>query len=88
MRLFVKKSQCMITKVKPLKDMMLIATFSNGEQRLYDAMQLLKLRNAELLKREAIFNQAKVENGMVTWADGKIKVSSKTIYDTGYDFKE
>ena len=88
MRLFVKKSQCMITKVKPLKDMMLIATFSNGEQRLYDAMQLLKLRNAELLKREAIFNQAKVENGTVSWANGKIKVSSKTIYDTGYDFRE
>lgn len=68
--------------------MMLIATFSNGEQRLYDTMQLLKLRNAELLKREAIFNQAKVENGMVIWADGKIKVTSKTIYDTGYDFRE
>ena len=60
-----------IEKVKPLDDMMMILTFSTGEQRLFDAT-LLQGPVFRPLQNPAVFKTAAVDHGVVTWMDGDI----------------
>lgn len=77
-----------VQAVKPLDDMMMIVTFSSGEKRLYDATQLLTYPAFQPLKNEEIFKNAKVEFGIVTWADGEIDIAPETMYDNSYEYPE
>lgn len=78
----------LVQAVKPLDDMMMIVTFTSGEKRLYDATQLLASPAFQPLKDERIFKNAKVEYGMVTWADGEIDIAPETMYETSYEYQE
>ena len=77
-----------VQAVKPLDDMMMIVTFGSGEKRLYDATQLLAFPAFQRLKDEKIFKSAKVEHGVVTWADGEIDIAPETMYETSYEYPE
>ena len=54
-----------IVNVKPLEDMMMILTFSTGEQRLFDAT-VLSGPAFEPLSDERIFKGCKIVDGVVT----------------------
>ena len=77
-----------VQAVKPLDDMMMIVTFSSGEKRLYDATQLLAFPAFQPLKDEDVFKSAKVEYGVVTWADGEIDIAPETMYVNSYEYQE
>lgn len=77
-----------VQAVKPLDDMMMIVTFSSGEKRLYDATQLLAFPTFQPLKNEEVFKSAKVEYGVVTWADGEIDIAPETMYANSYEYQE
>lgn len=77
-----------VQAVKPLDDMMMIVTFTSGEKRLYDATPLLALPAFQPLKDERVFKDAKVEYGVVTWADGEIDIAPETMYETSYEYQE
>ncbi len=82
-----KMQETFVTAVKPLDDMMMIVTFGSGEKRLYDASQLLNFPAFQSLKDETIFMNAKVEYGVVTWADGEIEIAPETMYENSYEYQ-
>lgn len=61
-----KQENIEILSAKPLDDMMMILTFSTGEQRLFDAT-ILKGAAFQPLTNDTIFKNCKVVNGVVTW---------------------
>ncbi|MBP3578752.1 MAG: DUF2442 domain-containing protein [Lachnospiraceae bacterium] len=75
-----------VTDIKVLDDMVLIVTFSTGEQRLFDATCLLEYPAFEPLKNEEIFKTAKVEYGVVVWNDGDIDIAPETMYQKSYAY--
>ena len=58
-------SECKIIKAEALDGMILIVTFSNNEERLFDA-SLLKVEVFEPLKNHEVFNDFNVEYGTIT----------------------
>ena len=83
-----KSPHPLVKAVKPLDDMMMIVTFDSGEKRLYDATQLLTFPAFKPLNDETIFKNAKVEYGVVTWADGEIDIAPETMYENSYEYPE
>lgn len=74
-----------VKSVKPLDDMMMIITFSSGEQRLFDA-SILSGPVFEPLKNADIFKQAVVDHGVVTWQDGEIDCAPEFMYENSYEY--
>lgn len=67
-----------ITKVKPLDDMIMLITFSNGETKLFDAT-ILTGPVYEPLKDDKIFKNPVIEYGVITWNNGNIDCSPGKI---------
>ena len=67
---------------------MMIVTFTSGEKHLFDATQLLAFPAFQSLKDEEIFKNAKVEHGVVTWADSEIDLTPETMYETSYAYQD
>lgn len=57
-----------VTGVKPLDDMIMLLTFSNGETRVFDAT-ILEGEAFEPLKDDDVFKHPVIEYGVVTWLD-------------------
>lgn len=74
-----------IVDAKPLEDMMMILTFSTGEQRLFDAT-VLSGPAFEPLSDERIFKGCKIVNGVVTWMDEEIDCSPEYMYEKSYPY--
>ena len=74
-----------IVSAKPLDDMMMILTFSTGEQRLFDATILTE--SAFLpLKDDNIFKNCKVIDGAVTWMDEEIDCAPEFMYENSFAY--
>ncbi len=75
--------QMKIVSVKPLNDMIILLTFSNGETRLFDAA-ILTGEVFEPLKNKNIFKNPIIDHGVVTWLDGQIDCSPEFMYENSY----
>ena len=71
--------------VKPLDDMMMLLTFSTGEQRLFDASVLNGPAFAPLTD-EKIFKDCKIVDGVVTWMDEDIDCAPEYMYEHSYAY--
>lgn len=76
-----------VKSVKALDDMMMLVTFSSGETRLFDASELLEFPAFQPLKDDAVFRNAKIEFGVVTWLDGEIDIAPETMYKYSYAYE-
>ena len=74
-----------IVSVKPLDDMMLLLTFSTGEQRLFDATVLTGPAFAPL-SDETIFRNCKLVDGVVTWNNEEIDCAPEYMYEHSYAY--
>ena len=74
-----------IIDVKPLEDMMMILTFSTGEQRLFDAT-VLSDPAFKPLSDEKIFKNCKIVHGVVTWMDEEIDCAPEYMYEKSYPY--
>lgn len=75
-----------VKEIKTLDDMIMLVTFSTGEQRLFDAEYLLEYPAFASLKDEKIFRNAKVEYGVVVWNDGDIDIAPETMYQKSFQY--
>ena len=66
---------------------MLRVRFTNGALRDFDAKPLLARKCYEALKNEALFATARVEYGVVTWADGS-DLDPEWLYEDSVPVKE
>ena len=76
-----------IVKAKPLDNMMMILTFNSGEQRLYDASQLLQYPIFKPLEDKDVFLHPVLEHGVVTWLDGELDISPESMYENSFPFE-
>lgn len=82
-----KQDKVLVKSVKALDDMIMLITFSTGEQRVFDASYLLEYPAFAPLCDEGVFENAKVEYGVVVWNDGKIDIAPETMYDKSYKYE-
>lgn len=75
--------QIKIVSTKPLDDMIMLLTFSNGETRLFDAT-ILNGEVFEPLKHDNIFKNPIIDHGVVTWLDGQIDCAPEFMYENSY----
>lgn len=80
-----KTENIQIASVKPLDDMMMILTFSTGEQRLFDAT-ILTGPAFKPLSDENIFKNCKIVDGVVTWMDEDIDCAPEYMYENSYAY--
>lgn len=74
-----------IIKVKVLDNKMMLLDFSTGERRLFDA-SILNDGAFEQLNDEDVFNNPKLEYGVVTWLNGEIDCSPEFMYEHSFDY--
>ena len=74
-----------VVSASPLDDMMMILTFSNGEQRLFDATILSRPAFQPLTNKE-IFDSCKVADGVVTWMNEEIDCAPEFMYQNSYPY--
>jgi hypothetical protein len=74
-----------IVRVKPLPDEMMILTFNNGEDRLFDATILDGPIYADL-KNEKVFMSPVLDHGVVTWKDGEIDCAPEYMYKNSFEY--
>ena len=70
----------LVKNVKPQKDYMLLITFEDGSQKIYDARPLLKKELFKKLKNVSFFMQAKAKYGTVAW-DDDTDIAPEYLYD-------
>ena len=80
-----KRNDIEVISVKPLDDMMMILTFSTGEQRLFDAT-ILNGPAFKPLSDENIFKNCKIVDGVVTWMDEDIDCAPEYMYENSYAY--
>jgi hypothetical protein len=74
-----------VTDVKPLEDGMLLLTFNNNENRLFDTT-ILNGPVYEPLKNDNIFKAVYIEDGVVTWKNGEIDCAPEYMYENSYAY--
>lgn len=80
-----KTENIQVVSAKLLDDMMLLLTFSTGEQRIFDATILTGLAFTPL-SDEHIFKNCKVVEGVVTWLDEEIDCAPEYMYANSYEY--
>ncbi len=76
-----------VSDIKIMPDMIMLLTFSNGEVRLFDTT-ILYGEAFEPLKDAQIFKTARLDHGVVTWADGEIDCSPEYMYEHSYEYQK
>lgn len=82
-----KQENIQVVSAKPLDDMMMILTFSTGEQRLFDAT-ILSGPAFQPLTDNSIFKNCKVVDGIVTWMDEDIDCAPEYMYEHSYSYPD
>lgn len=80
-----KTENITIIDAKPLDDMMMLLTFSTGEQRLFDATVLTGSAFSPL-SDENIFKACKIIDGVVTWMNEEIDCAPEYMYLNSFTY--
>lgn len=72
-----------VVAVHPLADYQLALTFSNGEQRTFDAKPLLDYPAFRPLRSETFFRSVRVQFGTICWP-GDIDYCPDTLYQQSH----
>lgn len=82
-----KQENIEIVSAKPLEDMMMLLTFSTGEQRLFDAT-ILEGSAFQPLTTDSVFKNCRVVDGVVTWMDEEIDCSPEYMYEHSFSYPD
>ena len=72
--------------LRPIGEHRMLVTFSTGETRLFDATELLEFPAFEPLADEAVFSEARIDHGIITWLGGEIDISSEKAYEMSCEY--
>ncbi len=70
-----------VKDIKILDKMYMLVELNTGEQRILDAMVLLKYPVYQKLQSKEAFMSASVEDGVLIWLDGDIDIGTTTLYN-------
>lgn len=82
------KTNLKVTEIKIISELCILVTFSNGEKRIFDATYLLQFPVYKNLQNFDVFKNAYLENGIIVWDNGKIDISTDTLYNNSYKYEQ
>ena len=74
-----------VLSMKILPDKIMLITFSNGEERLFDA-RILEGEVFHALEEEENFKSAYIDHGVITWMNGEIDCAPDYMYSHSYEY--
>lgn len=81
------KDTLSITDAKITGELMMLLTFSSGEKRVFDASTLTG-PVFEPLKNHSVFENFKIDHGVITWNKGEIDCAPEYMYEHSYIYEE
>ena len=73
-----------ITSAKYLGDYRLSLSFSNGEERIFDAKDYIVSHPLfDALKDKQLFSQFHLDGWTISWQDGKLDIAPEYLYEIG-----
>ena len=73
-----------INSAKYLGDYRLSLSFSNGEQRVFDAKEFIATHPLfASLKDKQLFSQFQLDGWTVSWQDGRLDIAPEYLYEIG-----
>lgn len=79
------KNLIKIQDAKVTGHMMMLLTFSSGEQRVFDA-ETLQGEVFEPLNDDTVFNNFKIVHGAITWMNEDIDCAPEFMYENSYPY--
>ena len=79
------ESELAVIEAKPLQGGMILVTFSNNEKKLFDST-ILTGSVFEALRNENVFYSLSLFNGIITWDDGRIDISTDFVYSNSVGY--
>ncbi|MCL2859700.1 MAG: DUF2442 domain-containing protein [Oscillospiraceae bacterium] len=73
---------------KIIAELYLLLTFSTGEKRVLDFKPFLEYPIYAILSDLKKFEQAHIDNGLLTWDGGNIDISPETLYANSYEYND
>lgn len=70
-----------------VNDPSMLATFSMGKTRLFDASPLLEMPVFAPLEEGETFSRFEIVHEVVCWADGEINLSPEKMYELSYAYE-
>jgi len=77
-----------IASVQILDRLYMLVTFTTGEQRVFDVEPLIALPAFAPLNDDAVFQTAKVTDGILTWQNGAIDIGADEVYRRSYAYPQ
>jgi hypothetical protein len=77
-----------IASVRIIDELYMLVVFSSGEKRLFDAAPLLQYPAYEILANPEVFHTAKVDHGLLVWADGALDISPEAVYTRSFPYDD
>lgn len=77
-----------VTSIKVVSKLCMLVTFSTGEERIFDASELLKYPIYKKLENYEVFKNAYIEKGIIVWDNGAIDISPETVYLNSFEYEQ
>lgn len=77
-----------IVSFKVVSELCMLVTFSNGEKKIFDAKYLISYPAYKSLEDFDIFSNAKIENGILVWDNGKIDIGVYEVYNNSFVYEQ
>ena len=73
-----------VNKAQYLGDYRLGLSFSNGEERVFDAKEFItKYPAFHVLQDKSLFSQFTLDGWTVSWMDGSLDIAPEYLYESG-----
>ena len=77
-----------VDSAKVVNDLPMFVTFSTGETRLFDASQLAEKPAFAALNDFDVFQNFRVDHGVVVWAQGDIDIAPEAMYKMSFPYEK
>lgn len=81
------KASMKVLDAKVVNDLSILAIFSTGGKRLFDASELTDKPAFKPLKDSRIFGVFSIDHGIVTWDNGETDLYPETMYAMSYPYE-
>lgn len=77
----------LVKRVRVTNPFCLLVEFTTGEYRVVDVLPLLEKEAFKPLAHKKVFEDFKLERGILTWLDGAIDIAPEALYALGFEYE-
>ena len=76
-----------IASARYVGNLQMVVTFTNGEERLFDATEFSDMPALAPLMDERVLEDFSIDHGVLTWRNGKIDIAPEAVYDRSFEYR-